>query len=162
MSKVLVEVAPGISRWAYDDDGDVVSLASGSQHELDATGDLAAAVAAAVDAGVLALVDGELPKRAAVESQEESEAKYEKAAQARAPLFAERDRALYGVSRQDLSDEDLDDHPDAERSGDGTYDTFRASVDYVHAAAEAGSEYHQVILDYEDKMAQAAQEALEG
>lgn len=101
MAAITVEVAGGLASWSFED----TTLEAGEPHEIKKpTKKLTEAVAAAVAAGALTLLDGSLPADA-VESDVDSLARYEAAAAARAPLYAERDRELYEARGSHASDE---------------------------------------------------------
>lgn len=91
MPTITVKVHAGVSAWSYGD----LTLRAVGEHEVDVTDQpgLAAAVAAACDAGALDHVSGRLPA-SAVQSQEEGEKAYAKANDARQAFHAERDAAL--------------------------------------------------------------------
>lgn len=159
--KVTVELAPGVSSWAHGD-GDAV-LTAGQLHEVDVTGkaELREALAAAVAAGALRLIEGDLPD--AVESQEDSEAKQSAADEACAPLYAERDRELNRLSRRELTDEEIAQLAQSEEAVAVATDpaVFRGRREYVELAAERGSEYHRALLLWERRMGYVAQAALD-
>jgi hypothetical protein len=172
--KITVELAEGISNWAHGDSD--LRIDAGGRHELDLTGqgDVRDALAAAVSAGVLVLHEGELPD--SVESQEDSEGKYQRAQEAVAPLFEQRDRALRGARR--LPEVIVKPRAEVEELAveSGTHAALLAAApedaqeihvparsrDDFEQLAEQGSEFHRVLLEWDDRMAQAAQEALEG
>lgn len=87
---VRVKLPPGIARWTYED----VTVDGVGEHDLDGDGVLLGAVAAAVAAGSLLLVEGDLPKDA-VQSDKDSLKLQAKADKARAPLYRKRDEALF-------------------------------------------------------------------
>lgn len=176
MPKVTVELAPGVSSWAWSDGTPEHRVGESGPHEIDVTGDedLTSALAAAVAAGALVLHEGDLPE---VESQEESERLYQVAQEAMAPLYEERDRRMRNttrlpevveLSRDEVEEKALDGsgvHQALLRDAPHNKQRFEAPArtrEDFEQLAEAGSEYHRVQLEYDDKMAAAAQEALEG
>lgn len=92
MANITFDLA-GASVWCYGDE----TFPAG-RHEVDADPDLAAAIAAAGAAGVLKVIDGQVP---AVEDDEESLAKQEVALAARAGLYEQRDRELAAIGPDD-------------------------------------------------------------
>ena len=96
----IVEVAPGLASWSYGD----TTLEGGSRHDVgDADAELAGAVAAAVHAGALVLIDGDLDA-GAVESDKESLRKLKVADAARGELYAERDEELRAADAESAAD----------------------------------------------------------
>lgn len=174
-STVTVELAPGFSVWAGGDDD--FRISRGGPVEVDVAGNenLLAAITAAEAAGVLIVHDGERLDNV-VETQEESERRYQDARDATASLFAERDRRLMGTQRLpevvELSREDVEElaldgsglHRSLLTQAPKDQETFNVparSREDFQALADEGSEYHEIVLEYEDKMAAAAQEELE-
>lgn len=156
---LTLRVAEGLSRWACALPGEdivaaldgepltggrtLVLTGGGAHHVRVGSPEVLGIIAAAVAAGSLELVDGDLPP---VEDDEESLARLEIAEIERAALIPERDAALTQTSR-DMIAQWRETSPD----GSGRLELNAALV----AAREAG------VQEWEGRIAEAAQAAVE-
>lgn len=133
---MIVELSPGLAQWSYGD-----TTLHGGRHTIDPDAETAAAITAAVAAGALVLIDGDLDD-GAVESDEESLRKLQAADAARAELYAERDRELreVGTTLREAADDERD--PD-------------------ELAATVAEAQQDKLAEWDARMAEAAQTAVE-
>lgn len=139
---LTVEVAPGLASWSYGD-----TTLHGGRHTLDPDAETAAAITAAVAANVLVLIDGDLDD-SAVESDKESLRKLKVADAARAELYAERDEELRYVTSEAIAANAVADESDR-------LEPEALSEQVTQAAADK-------LAEWEQRMAEAAQTAVEG
>jgi hypothetical protein len=177
--EVTVELAAGVARWAYggaEDDGSDAIAIEAPGGPLDVTDPLVhAAVTAAEAAGSLTITEGSRAQ-GVVQTEKQSLRRYDAAARARAPLYAERDRALRGRQRlPELVTRSREHVEELAADGSSLHRALLAdapddqaefavparSREDLEELAAAGSDYHAELLRWEDRMAQESQDAAE-
>jgi hypothetical protein len=177
--QINVELTPGVARWAYggvEEDGSDAVVIEAPGGPLDVSDPAVhAAVSAAAATGALTITDGEAMP-GAVEPDEVSLERLAVAQEARAPLYEARDRALHRLPRlpevvmrsreevEALADEGSGVHRALLREADDDQQEFAVpalDLEAMRELGDAGSEYHAELVAWEDRMAEAAQAAVE-